>query len=66
MNATKKFNVDLDSKILLTTEELQSLLGCGRASTVKIGTEANARICIGKRVLWCREKVKKYIISISV
>ena len=66
MNSTTRFDIDLNSKILLTTEELQSLLGCGRASTVKIGTDANAKIYIGKRVLWSREKVKKYIASISV
>lgn len=66
MNTTTKFETDFNVRILLTTLELQAILGCGRASAVKIGTDAAARIDIGKRVLWHREKIQSYLASISV
>lgn len=66
MRATKKFeNGDGQDKIAVTTEELQALLSCGRSSAVQIGEAAEARIQIGKRVLWNVQKVRKYINFIS-
>lgn len=66
MHSTTKFNIDYSKKILLTTQELQALLGCGRVSAVKLGEGAEAKIVIGKRVLWYREKVQRYTMSIAV
>ena len=66
MIATKKFsNVDTNDKIAITTEELQSMLSCGRSSAVQIGQMAEARIQIGKRVFWNVKKVREYIDLIS-
>lgn len=66
MIATKKFsNVDTNDKIAITTEELQSMLSCGRSSAVQIGQLAEARIQIGKRVFWNVKKIKEYIDLIS-
>jgi len=66
MIATKKFsNVDTNDKIAITTEELQSMLSCGRSSAVQIGQMAEARIQIGKRVFWNVKKIKEYIDLIS-
>ena len=66
MNGTKRFVPNNQTKRLtVTTEELQSLLGCGRKSAVDIGILAEARIQFGKRVLWNVEKVKIYIDMIS-
>lgn len=66
MKATKKFStVDTQNKIAITTQELQSLLGCGRRSATQIGELAEAKIQFGRRVLWNVEKVKIYINSIS-
>lgn len=65
MIATKKSNIPTDKKIAVTTEELQTMLSCGRSSAVQIGQMAEARIQVGKRVFWNVEKVKTYIDLIS-
>lgn len=63
MNKTTLSNIEISMRLLVTTEELKALLGCGRASAVKIGEDAGARISVGKRVLWCRSKIEKYLVS---
>ena len=66
MNATKKTDqISNYQKITVTTDELQELLSCGRKSAVDIGELAEARVQIGKRVLWNVEKIKIYINIIS-
>ena len=55
-------NID---KICVTTEGLQDLLDCGRATAVEIGGQAGARIEVGKRLLWNVSKVKSYIDSLA-
>lgn len=66
MQTTKRIALAPDrQKITVTTEELQFLLSCGRKSAVDIGTLAEARVQIGKRVFWNVEKVKAYINLIS-
>ena len=51
-------NID---KICVTTDGLQDLLDCGRATAVEIGGQAGARIEVGKRLLWNVSKVQSYI-----
>lgn len=53
-------------RLSVSTEELQLMLGCGRKTAVYIGTEAGARLDVGKRVLWVVEKVQKYISAKSL
>lgn len=66
MNGTTKFSLrNHASRLTVTTDELQSLLGCGRKSAVDIGEMAEARIQLGKRVLWNVEKVRIYLNLIS-
>lgn len=55
-------NID---KICVTTESLQDLLDCGRATAVEIGRQAGARIEVGKRLLWNVSKIQSYIDSLS-
>ena len=52
-------------KITCTTEELQSLLSCGRKTAVDIGELAEARVQFGKRVFWNVSKVRNYIDLLS-
>ena len=67
MRATSQSNtIPPDRKIAITTNELQAMLSCGRYSAVQIGDAAQARIQIGKRILWNVEKIKKYVGYISV
>ena len=66
MNKVKKFaEVDITQKVAVDTNELRGLLSCGRATAVKIGTEAGARMQFGHRVLWNTEKIRAYLNSIS-
>lgn len=58
MNKTMESEIEISQKILLNTQELQILLSCGRFSAVKIGQDAEARIEVGKRVLWNRKKIE--------
>ena len=55
-------NID---KICVTTDGLQDLLDCGRATAVQIGGQAGARIEVGKRLLWNVSKVQSYIDSLA-
>ena len=62
MNKTrKKEDFATDSSLLIDTASLQIMLGCGRESAVKIGIDAEARLKVGRRVLWNVEKIKAYI-----
>ena len=66
MNGTTKFSLhDHAARLTVTTEELQALLSCGRKSAVDIGELAEAKIQLGRRVLWNVEKVKTYLNLIS-
>lgn len=47
--------------ITVSTEKLAELLDCGKVTAKKIGTEAGAKIQIGRRTLWNMSKIKKYI-----
>lgn len=66
MQKTTETNLDIKNKILLNTKELQALLSCGRHSAVILGMDAEAKIVIGKRVLWNRKKIEKYLGDIAV
>lgn len=67
MRTTRSFQdlVPAQPKIAVTTDELQHLLSCGRDSATQIGESAEARIQIGRRVLWNVDKIKEYINLIS-
>ena len=55
----------VNNKITVNTKRLAEYLDCGRATAVKIGAAAGARVQIGKRVLWNIELIQKYINSTS-
>lgn len=63
MNATRKTTTP--KKITVTTDELQEMLGCGRESAVRVGESAEARVKIGRRVLWNLSKIQSYIDNMS-
>lgn len=41
------------------------MLGCGRKGAVDIGTAAEAKVQIGRRVFWNVGKIQKYLDAIS-
>ena len=66
MNKTTDFTMEYQNCLLLSTRDLQAVLACGRASAVKIGMAAGAKVTIGRRVLWNRAIVEKYVEQIAV
>lgn len=66
MRTTTRFSeIKPENKKLVDTQDLQALLCVGRQTAVRIDTSANARVQVGKRVLWNVGKVQKYIDEIS-
>ena len=61
MRKTSHSNLDINCRILISTAEMRELLSCGTATATKFGIEAGAKVQMGKRVLWNREKLQKYI-----
>lgn len=51
--------------IAVDIEKLSSILSCGHATARKIGEQAEARIYIGRRVLYSVSKIQKYLDAIS-
>lgn len=62
-----KKTLDRENKQFLTVnaETLAGMLNCGRATAVKIGTDAGAKIQIGRRTLYKVSIVEKYLDSLS-
>lgn len=65
MQKTTASSLDIDQKLLLNTKDLQEILSCGYSSAVKLGMDAQARVKIGKRVLWNRQKLEAYLNDIT-
>lgn len=51
--------------IAVDIEKLSAMLSCGRASAKKIGEQAEARIYIGRRILYSIQKIQAYINSLA-
>ena len=66
MNATtKNQKIDLTRKLTVDTQELQQILSLGRKSAVEIGNMANAKIIVGRRVVWNIQKIQDYLYDIA-
>jgi hypothetical protein len=65
MYATKQSKIT-DNTVTIDTKTLTEVLHCGRVTAVKIGTDAEAKVQVGKRVLWNLPKIQKYIDVISL
>jgi len=51
--------------LTVSTRTLMRLLDCGKPAAVRIGTEAGARITIGRKILWNVQAVRRYLDSIA-
>lgn len=60
-----KSNNETDA-LMITTEQLMKKLNCGYKSAVRLGTEAKARIYIGRRVWYNVSKIEAYLEQIAV
>lgn len=61
----KTLNRENKEFLTVNAETLASMLDCGRATAVKIGTDAGAKIQIGRRTLYKVSIVNKYLDSLS-
>lgn len=52
-------------KILVNTIQLMKMLDCGKPTAVKVGTNAQAKVCIGRKILWNIKKVQEYVYDVS-
>ena len=57
----KAMNVVAGESRLMDTEELRAYTNLGRNNAMKLGEEIGAKVKIGKRVLWDRVKIDKYL-----
>ncbi len=60
MNKRSVQNHDLTPRLVDTTELMQ-YSGLGRNRAIEFGDAAGARVQVGRRVLWDRTKIDKYI-----
>lgn len=59
------FSREYLNPISVDTNGLQTILSCGRSTAVQIGLDAQARVMVGKRVLWNVSKVQTYLDAVS-
>lgn len=50
---------------LLDTKELRAYVSLGHNGSVKLGEDSGAKIRIGRRVLWDKNKIDKYLDSLT-
>jgi len=62
MIKTKKSDCN---SILVDTESLKNMLGCGRPTAVQIGNLSNARVKVNRRLFWKVSLVEKYLENIA-
>lgn len=65
MRKTLEHEKKVDNKLTVTAETLADMLDCGRAAAVKVGTDAGARLKIGRRVLFKVSKVNEYLEALA-
>lgn len=61
----KTLNRNGEELLTVNTETLAGMLNCGRATAVKIGTDAGAKIQIGRRTLYKVSIIEKYLEAIA-
>lgn len=61
MRKTLERDNDTKNNLTVNAETLAGMLDCGRATAVKIGVDAGARIQIGRRTLYKVSIVEKYL-----
>ena len=61
----KTLNRDSKELLAVSAETLAGMLDCGRATAVKIGTNAGAKIQMGRRTLYKVSIIEKYVESVA-
>ena len=58
-------NITSTDNLAVNTPTLMKMLNCGKPTAVKIGTEAGAKIIIGRKILWNPRIIRLYLDDIS-
>lgn len=54
--------LDAPSALLtVSTKNLMRLLDCGKPAAIRIGTEAGAKVVVGRRILWNVQAIRRYL-----
>ena len=53
--------LNFENNLTVSADGLAQMLDCGRATAVKVGVEAGARVQIGRRVLYSVDAVRRYL-----
>lgn len=61
----KTLSRDNEKFLTVNADTLAGMLNCGRATAVKIGTDAGAKIQIGRRTLYKVSIIEKYLETIA-
>lgn len=51
--------------LAVSTSTLMKMLDCGKPTAIKIGTQAGAKIIIGRKTLWNTRLIQQYLDSIA-
>jgi hypothetical protein len=61
----KTLNRESKNMVMVSAETLAGMLDCGRATAVKIGADAGAKVQIGRRALYKVSIIEKYLESLA-
>ena len=65
MRRTLERDKDVKNNLTVNADTLAGMLDCGRATAVKIGVDAGAKIQIGRRTLYKVSIVENYLDALS-
>lgn len=51
--------------LAVSTSTLMKMLDCGKPTAIKIGTQAGAKIIIGRKTLWDTRLIQQYLDNIA-
>lgn len=61
----RKSNLNAGECRLMDTDEMRAYVSLGRNNAMKLGEEIGAKVQIGRRVLWDRNKIDEYLNTIT-
>lgn len=64
MRKTTEYNSE--NRLTVDIEGLMAMLSCGECTARKIAEFAEARVIVGRRVLYNVDKIKKYLDAMAV
>lgn len=54
-----------NNNLAVNTPTLMKMLNCGKPTAIRIGTEARAKIVVGRKILWNPRIIRQYLDNIA-